>query len=456
MTRTSLRTIAAVAALTLVLAACANSKSDGGSAPGTTGGKAPAAGTGGEKDRDVKKDISGVPGVTDKEIAYTAVGTKSGNPLGTCILDCYVDGIKAYFAYRNSEGGIYGRDLVLNTPVDDELGNNQARALDITTSDKAFGSFQATLAALGWGDLDQAGVPTYAWGINATEAANRSHIFSSLVVQCPLCTRHYYSYLAQQAGATKAAAIGYGVTENSKQCVKAIDDSYKLYAEGSGVEGVYVNDSLSFGLSNGIAPEVTAMKKAGVEFITTCIDQNAMKTLAQELDRQDMSDVVLLHPNSYNQDFVADNAKIFEGDFVVPQFLPFEASGTGTALSEFQKWMKKEGSKETELAMTGWINATTAYEGLLAAGPDFDRDKVTAATNAIKDYTANGLTQPIDWTTAHTPYTPDTRKGRPDPCTPAVIVKAGKFSTAAPEDKPWLCFTGDPEKWAEPTETSFK
>jgi hypothetical protein len=457
MTRNSItRTMAAVAVMALLLGACGNSKSGGSAGGPSTTAKAPEAGVGGEANRNKKADITGVPGVTSDKISYTAVGTKTNNPLGTCILDCYVAGIKAYFAYRNSEGGIYGRKLALNSPVDDALGSNQAKALEITSGKDAFGSFQATLAATGWADLDQAGVPTYTWGINATEAANHPHIFSSLTVQCPLCTRHYYSYLAKKAGATKAASIGYGVTENSKQCVQAIDDSFKLYAKGSGVKGVYTNNGLAFGLPNGIAPEVTAMKKAGVQFIATCIDLNAMKTLGQELDRQGMGDVVLMHPNSYDQDFVASNAKIFNGDFVVPQFLPFEASGNNTALPKFKEWMKKQGSKETELAMTGWINATTAYEALLAAGPNFDRDKVTAAMNSMKAYTAGGLIQPIDWTTAHTPYTPDSRNGKPDPCTPAVMVKKGKFVTVASPDKPWLCFDGNPGKWADPTETSFK
>lgn len=457
MTRTSIRTIAIVAVLALLLGACGNSKSDGSSAEtATTAAKAPAADAGGSGKRDTNNPISGVPGVSDSEIAYTVVATKQGNPLGTCILDCYVDGIKAYFAYRNSEGGIYGRKLVINDPVDDELANNQARALDIVTGKKAFGTFQANLVASGWGDLDAAGIPVYAWGINATEAANRSHIFPSVVVRCPLCTRHYYSYLAKQAGATKAASIGYGVTENSRQCVKAIDDSFKLFAKGSGVESVYSNDQLAYGLPNGIAPEVTAMKKAGVKFIASCIDLNGMKTLAQELDRQGMSDVVLMHPNTYNQDFVAENAKVFEGDYVIPQFIPFEASGEGTALPDFKQWMDKQGSDETELAMTGWINATTAYEGLLAAGPDFDQAKVTAATNAMTKYTAGGLVQPIDWTKAHTPYAPDARNGEADSCTAAVIIKGGKFSTVASPDKPWLCWSGDPTEWAEPVETSFK
>lgn len=38
-----------------------------------------------------------------------------------CILDCYQDGIRAYFAFRNSQGGTYGRKLTMNKVLDDEL-----------------------------------------------------------------------------------------------------------------------------------------------------------------------------------------------------------------------------------------------------------------------------------------------------------------------------------------------
>lgn len=83
--------------------------------------------------------ITGVPGVTDSEIKFAAFGTNSNNPLGTCVLDCYVDGVKAYFAWRNSEGGIYGRKLVLDKVLDDELGKNQQRALEILSAKDSFG-----------------------------------------------------------------------------------------------------------------------------------------------------------------------------------------------------------------------------------------------------------------------------------------------------------------------------
>ena len=102
-------------------------------------------------------------------------------------------------------------------------------------------------------------------------------------------------------------------------------------------------------------------------------------------------------------------ADLFDGDFVSVQFRPFEADAEGTALEDYLHWMEETGAEPTELAMAGWINATLAFDGLLAAGPEFDRDKVLAATNSITDFTAGGLIETVDWTQAHTPFTNDTR-----------------------------------------------
>jgi hypothetical protein len=443
--------------LVLGITACGNSGEDE-AGPDTTAtdGGASAAGDGGESQRDEFVAISGLPGVSDEEISFAVIGTKNGNPLGTCILDCYLQGIEAYFAFRNAEGGIYGRDLVVGETLDDELAENQVRSLDVISGDASFGAFQATLAATGWGALDDAGVPTYTWGIHPAEANDRSHVFPSVPVRCDHCSGRAVPYAAQISDASHAAAIGYGVSENSKQCTRSTADSIELYADDSGVDLTYTNDDLAYGLPNGIGPEVTAMRDAGVDFISTCIDLNGMKTLAQELDRQGMNDVVLYHPNTYNQQFVADAGELFEGDVVSVQFRPFEADAEGTALGDFTEWMDEQGDTPSELAMVGWINATLAYEGLLAAGPEFDRDKVAAATNTMTDFDAGGLIEPVDWSEAHSPYTQETRdEDSGQECTVLVRVDGGEFATVGPPDEPWLCWSQVDLAWSEPEPTEF-
>ncbi len=442
--------------LCFAASACGNSTDE--STPTTTAasGGGSATSSGGEATRDEFVPRPDVPGVSDEEISYDVIGTKTGNPLGTCILDCYVDGVEAYFAYRNSEGGIYGRDLVVNEVIDDELAQNQQKALDVISSEDAFGVFQATLLASGWGDLDQAGIPTYTWGIHSTEAANRPHVFPSVVVPCADCPRPGVPYIASESGATKAASIGYGVSENSKVCADTVAKAFEKFQDDSGVEIVYTNDDLDYGLPNGIGPEVTAMKDAGVDFIATCIDLNGMKSLAQELQRQGMDDVVLYHPNSYDQGFINESADLFEGDIVNVQFRPFEADPGNSTLPEFQKWMAEGGSDLTELAMVGWINASLAYDGLLAAGPEFDRELVTAATNSMTDYTASGLLSATDWSTAHTPFTGADPERAEQFCGAYVRVEDGEFVPLSSPDTPWLCWDpADPSQF-EPTPTDFE
>ena len=455
MSRSIRRAFAVVTILVLVASGCGNSGDDDDAAPEGDGGASDSTEEpSGEDQRDEFVELSGVPGVTDDEIAFAAIGTRTSNPLGTCILDCYLQGIEAYFAFRNSEGGIYGRDLVLGQDLDDALGNNQARSLEVSSSDEFFGAFQATLSATGWGDLNDAGVPTYTWGIHATEAANRDHVFPSTVIRCGDCVGHNIPWVASEAGKTTIAALGYGVTENSKVCANTIRGAVELYGEDTGTEMGYFNDELAFGLGGGVGPEVSAMKDAGVDFIATCIDLNGMKTLAEELQRQDMDDVVLYHPNTYNQEFVAENAELFEGDYVGVGFRPFEAESEGTALSDYLEWMEETGAEPTELAMAGWINATLAFDGLLAAGPEFDRDKVVAATNAMTEFTAGGLTEPVNWGEAHQPFTNDTRPdGTDQECTAIVKVVDGAFETVADPATPWFCWPSI--EWSEPEPTNF-
>jgi hypothetical protein len=459
------RLLAALAALSLLAAACGDDD-DAGQAPTTTAedgaanppaaGEDGAAGTDGG-DGDTFVPIEGVPGVTDTEIAFAAFGTNSNNPLGTCVLDCYAHGIRAYFDWRNEEGGIHGRQLVLRDVIDDELVRNLERAQDIAGSSKYFGAFSATQVASGWGTLDDAGVPLWTWSIHA-EGYNRDHIWGYTGALCFDCTARAPVWYAREVGATVVASLGYGISENSKRCASANRASIERYSDDiGGVTVGYFNDDMAFGLPNGVGPEVTAMKNAGVDLVMTCMDLNGMKTLAEELRRQGMDDVVMIHPNTYNQDFVTEAGDLFEGDFVSVSFPPFEYD-TGLEMQQkFKEYMGKAGRSLTELAMFGWINAHQAYEGLRLAGPDFDREKVTAARNAITEESAGGLVNPIDWTRQHVPPAEDdnTNDYRQE-CFSAVRIVDGVFTpVTSDETKPFLCWSNDSYDWSEPVETSF-
>jgi hypothetical protein len=106
--------------------------------------------------------------------------------------------------------------------------------------------------------------------------------------------------------------------------------------------------------------------------------------------------------------------------------------------------------------MVGWINADLAFQGLLAAGPEFDRQSVVDATNEMTDYDAGGLINPIDWSRQHAAVVDgDPSTDYAQECAPLVQIHEGAFETVGPPDEPWMCWPNDNQDWSEPTPTSF-
>lgn len=450
----------AVAVLTAVVAAaCGNSGDDEGAREptATTAGGAATTAPGGERNTKVPVNEKGV---TDTEIRFTSIATKTNNPLGTNIADAYNDGIEAYFAWRNDEGGIYGRKLVLATKRDDQLTRNAEEAQAMVSEDNSFGAFVATLFFSGADVLNQNNIPTFGWNIHA-EFAGRRAIFGQIGPLCFDCLGRTIPYIMQQLGRKRIGILAYGVTENSKICGASIRDSIQRYGRDAGGLSVgYFDNSLPFGLPNGLAPQVSAMKRAGVDFVATCMDLNGMKTLGEELSRQGMDDVVMYHPNTYNQAFVKANAKIFDGDIVIigGGFTAFEAKVDSEGQRKFLEYTDKLGKKREELTMVGWMNADLAFQGLLAAGPNFSRKGVIDAIRTkLTRWTAGGLHPPVDWTKQlELPTRNNPAAEGPLECFNAVKVVNGAFQQAFGEPgKPWVCWDNTTDAWHEPKFMSF-
>ena len=406
--------------------------------------------------------ITGVPGVTDTEIRFGAVGVQTNNPLGNCFLECFSDGVKAYFAYRNSQGGIYGRKLVLSKVLDDELGKAQQRAIDLTSANDTFAAFQASfISASAYAEFTKAGFPVYTYLNDPEAAAGKPNVFGAPPSSCTSCTTFDPPYAMKLAGAKKIAGLGLGASPSSKKCAQAAMDEVKKYSSDiGGAEGVYVNGDLPFGLPNGVAPEVTAMKKAGVDFIVACFDLNTVKAIRQELIRQGMSNVRIYAVDQYDPQFMATNASLMEGTIVGTALRPWESDTSGTGLGSFKEWMKKTDGNQQYISEYGWLVADIAYQGLKAAGPRFDRQKVIDATNnKVTQYTGGGLISPTDWGRQHEPATQDdpATHGKVPYCFSYLKVHNGKFEfLAGSASKPFLCWPGTTRDWSEPVAQDFK
>ncbi len=126
------------------------------------------------------------------------------------------------------------------------------------------------------------------------------------------------------------------------------------------------------------------MKDAGVDFITTCIDQSSVLILEQELERQGMGDVVVVLPQGYSDtEFVSANAALLEGDIMGVPYRPIEADPGDSNIQTMLDAFEASGVQVNDYAIQGWFGAQLAAEGIIAAGPQFDRASVVAATNAL-------------------------------------------------------------------------
>jgi ABC-type branched-subunit amino acid transport system substrate-binding protein len=362
------------------------------------------------------------------------------NPLGGSYASAF-DGAEAYFAMVNEGGGIYGRELVLSEKKDDTAVNNKAAANELINGDVFAVLPVATLLFTGSDDLVAAGMPTFGWTINPEWSGDESNPKENLFGQTGSFlglgeASAPYAYLAEELGVHKIGVLAYSVPQ-SALCADGVQKSIDKWGDAADVEVVYFDKSLAYGDKN-LSVQVGKMKDAGVDFVTTCMDTNGVVTLATEMDKQGL-DARQYLPNGYDHTFVEQYGDLFEGSIVRTDFVPFEVEGSQPkGLSDFLTWMEKTGKTPSENAVAGWMNAALFVDGLKAAGPDFDRQKVVDAINAMTDWTGEGITYGVDWTKQHT------GSARPDYyCQSFVTIEGSEFvANFGEEGKPFTCVDG--------------
>lgn len=453
-----LRWLAVLAFFGLLFAACGNSDDDDGGGGATSDTTEAPADDGGEEPTDEEpaegedvgefQPIEGVNGVTDEEIQYAVLGTGPANPLGYCLLECYEAGVKARFDYQNSIGGVHGRDIVVSRTEDDEVGNTQVKLLELVDAQDVFGILAAPLIYAGYSDVGGTDVPLYTTFPASPEADGFDNIYVVGGTICLDCPSPPAVQGAALAGATKAASLGFGVSQASKDCVASTKENFDMYGPGVGVEFVYENDELAFGFPNGVGPEVTAMKDAGVDYISTCIDQTSVITLKQEMARQGMEAVVALPQGYGDSEYLETNADLLEGDILSIRYRPIEADPGDSQVETMVEWLEKSGVQMNDYAIQGWLGADMAIAALLEAGPQFDQAGVIEAFNQVTDYDGGGMLQPaVDWTTAHDAGDATTER---QVCAAYLIVKGGALELQGDPAEPFFCWDTPLDEWAEP------
>ncbi len=400
-------------------------------------------GDGGLPEENVPSDQ---PGVTDTEIRVGGVASET-NPLGGEYAGAF-DGVRAYFEMVNSEGGIYGRDLNLVSERDDQVTNNRSEIQALLTQEDLFAVMPVSVLLFSGADLlEEAGIPTFGWNINAEwgsedEAGSPNMFGEKGSFLCFTCSDSLLPWLAREVDAKKVGLLAYNVPQ-SAACAEGVQASFEEYPSAD-VE--FVDTSLSFGATD-LSAQVAQMKEDGVDLVTTCMDSNGTLTLAREMRLQGL-DAVQYLPNAYNHEFLEENGEFFEGSYVLTFFTPFEVKPKPEGLKLYNKWMKEIGAERNENSLAGWINADLLVTGLELAGPEFTQATVIEQINALTDYSAKGLLAGIDWTVQH--------EGEPAvECSALSKIEDGKFKpTFGKKGEPFICFENDAPRLPKEPDTS--
>lgn len=426
--------MAVIVAGVLVLGACSNSESGSGDGGGGSDDSTPTA-AGGEENTD-EFVPSDQPGVTDDTIRVGGVASVT-NPLGGRYAEAFT-GTQLYFDQVNEAGGIYGRELELVAELDDNTGfENQAQVTRLLSEEDIFAVAPvATLSFDGAQQLVDEGVPTFGWNIQE-EWNLGDNMFGTRGHLCFDCPAPSLPWVIREMGATTVGILGYDVPQSSV-CAEGTQASIEEFG-GDDVEVGFIDGSLPYGVSD-LSVQVAAMKDAGVDFVTTCMDFNGEKTLADEMARQDL-EAPFYRPNGYDQAQLDEFPDTFEGSVVLHQFWPFaEETDQPEGMQAYLEAVDAAGLEPEELSLAGWMAADMLYTGLVGAGPEFTRQGVIDFMNTQDDYDAGGILAGIDWTIEHT-------QDPPVGCNAFSFIEDGEFVPAFGEPgKPFICIPNDAEE----------
>ena len=200
----------------------------------------------------------------------------------------------------------------------------------------------------------------------------------------------------KQMGATKIAAVGYGVSPSSSESAKATET---YGAESQGLEGVYLNTTLEFGGTD-VGPLVLGIKNSGADGLYMPLDSDTNFAIVQGLQQNGVKMKSNVLATGYSQDLLDQPIvdTITPNDVMFTAYRPVELGGKAvkTFRADLKKYAGITGVPDYG-TYTGYITCDMVIEGLLAAGKDLTRESFVDGVRGLGEYDGAGLTcAPID------------------------------------------------------------
>lgn len=369
----------AVLALALAAAGCAQGTHPG--APTTTT-TSPSGSTS-------APPSGGGPGVTASTITIGNVATVGGLVPG--LFEGARYGVEAYADYVNSQGGVDGRKLEVDTG-DDALSCTQNKAVTegMAGSVVAFvGGF--SLFDYCGADAEPASIPFL--GVSTDVPLNKAaNFFSPQPILHGIATgpllwyKQHYPQAVQHVGALVAGIAPSPAAWSAEQAA--------MQSLGYHVSVVDQYEPLT----TQFTADVVQMQQAGVQMVV--LDQADVATIARFVDAMQVQgfhpQVVTTSGTAYTTTFVQQAGSTAASMVTSAQLQTLylgQDSASVPAVSTFDHWygVAFPGHQPDLFALYGWASAELFVQAAKKAGPHLDRASILAALAQVTSFDADGL-----------------------------------------------------------------
>jgi branched-chain amino acid transport system substrate-binding protein len=345
------------------------------------------------------------PGVSDKSVKVGFISAETGVAAANFVgAD---KGCKARIDAENAKGGVNGRKIDLQE-IDDKSSANLTAAKDLVENQGVFTVVNdSPFAFLTYRYLVDSKVPMIGGGFDGSyyyEQGNE-YTISSLGDGTPVpgITSDTVTNLMKKLGATKVAAIGYGVSPSSSETAKA---TVNYAAKASGLKPGYLNNSVDFG-STDIGPIVLGIKNSGSDGVYLPLDSNTNFAVIQGLQQNGVDTKAVVSATGYSQDLLDQPiAKtITPSDVLQSSYKPIELKDPAvkTFVNNLKKYAGITGVPNYGV-YTGYITCDMAVLGLKNAGKNPTRQAFVDGIRKANGgkYDSAGLTcRDVDLSYAH-------------------------------------------------------
>ena len=358
----------------------------GGVAPGGIGVAAPAGGNGGATDIGVTATTITAGNVSD--LGGPVPGLFQGGPYGT----------QAYFDYVNSQGGIYGRRLIMKS-VDDQLdcSQNEAGYQNLVGQVFAFVGSWSLDDYCGAHVLAQHPVPTVqqALSVQVTQLPGE---YSIDPYNAGAITGYFEYFKSKFPDAIGSVGTIVGNQPSAVQSWKY----FKATMESLGYKIQYEDDFPP--AQSNFTADVVRMKSQGIKMVfIIAVNAPDLAIFSQEASQQGFTVgapgsplKVFAAPIGYFGSYISEagGPQVVEGQYipvVQARFLGEDAAAI-PEIALFDQWMKKDFSSFPidQFSNSSWANAALFVQALKNAGPQITRAKLLAALAQIHSYSDNG------------------------------------------------------------------